>query len=127
MAASDPESYFINKPTVHVPNSPLPVLVYRTIVPPPVTAESISSLIEAHSWLQGGIFKTYTAHHYHSVTHECYAVFKGSSRLLLGKGPLDEDAEGVEVVLGPGDAIVLPVSEALNVVRQEIMTGNRRV
>jgi len=62
------------------------------------------------------VFKTYRAHHFHSVTHECYAVFRGRSELLLGRGPLDDDDErdGGEgrVVVGwrEGDVIVLPVS-----------------
>jgi uncharacterized protein YjlB len=50
-----------------------------------------------------------TSHHFHSVTHECYGVFKGSSRLLLGRGPLDDEKCGKEVDVGVGDVIVLPV------------------
>lgn len=65
-------------------------------------------VIEPHHWLQGGVFKHYPAHHFHSVTHECYAVFRGRSRLSLGTGPLDVGAKGIEVELGEGDAIVLP-------------------
>ena len=40
----------------------------------------------------------------------CYAVFQGSSTLLLGKSPLDRDVAGIEIKLGKGDIIVLPVS-----------------
>lgn len=43
-------------------------------------------------------------------------MFKGSSRLLLGRGPLDEEGEdgkrGVEVVVAQGDVIVLPAGVA---------------
>ena len=104
-----PEAYYLTEPTKYVPNSPLPVLVYRGVLPEQPTAASIRGIIEQNHWHQGGIFKTYTAHHFHSVTHECYAVFKGSSRLLLGRGPLDKAEGGVEVDLSVGDIIVLPV------------------
>jgi uncharacterized protein YjlB len=67
--------------------------------------------MEPNGWLKGGIFAHYPAHHFHSVTHECYAVFKGRSKLLLGKGPLDEEG-GLEVEIGEGDAIVLPAGVA---------------
>lgn len=117
-----PETYYITKSTPYVPNSPLPVLVYRGALTSTPTAESIKALIEPNGWLQGGIFKHYPAHHFHSLTHECYAVFKGRSRLLLGKGPLDDatgdgmtDGNGdrnVEVTVGVGDAIVLPAGVA---------------
>ncbi len=82
---SEPETYYIAKPTPHVPNSPLPVLVYRSALPTNPTAESVRGAIEQNNWLQGGVFKHYPRHQFHSVTHECYAVFKGGSRLLLGR------------------------------------------
>lgn len=47
------------------------------------------------------------------MTHECYAVFKGSSTLLLGRGPLDlESDDDLLVDLKEGDAIVLPAGVA---------------
>jgi len=109
----DPETYFF-APTPHVPNSVLPVLIYRNVLPSPsLSAESTQDALEPNHWFKGGVFKTYTAHHFHSVTHECYAVFRGRSRLLLGRGPLDNAgrAGGVEVEIGEGDCIVLPVSD----------------
>ncbi|KAJ9668430.1 hypothetical protein H2201_001478 [Coniosporium apollinis] len=109
MAPSNPETYYFT-PTPHVPNSPLPVLIYRAVLPTNPDPESTRETIEPNRWIQGGVFKTYTAHHFHSVTHECYAVFKGKSTLLLGRGPLDQREGGVEVELGVGDIIVLPGS-----------------
>ncbi|KAI9842081.1 MAG: hypothetical protein M1837_007506 [Sclerophora amabilis] len=120
-----PERYTF-EPTPHVPNSPLPVLIYRAALllegdhPNDETDDSfrqpspssVRDLIERNGWIQGGVFKTFWSHHFHSVTHECYAVFKGESKLLLGRGPLD-DAEtyrGTEVVVRCGDVIVLPGS-----------------
>ncbi|TVY84190.1 Uncharacterized protein LSUE1_G005262 [Lachnellula suecica] len=107
---SPPEQYHLKTPTAHVPNSPLPVLVYRSAFSLPATPASTCEAIEPNHWLKGGVFKHYAAHHFHSVTHECYAVFKGHSRLLLGRGP-GEDG-GVEVDVREGDAIVLPAGVA---------------
>ncbi|EPE30557.1 RmlC-like cupin [Glarea lozoyensis ATCC 20868] len=110
---SQPEQYFIKNSTPHVPNSPLPVLIYRSALPPDPDPNSVCATIEPNNWLKGGVFKHYPAHHFHSVTHECYAVFKGRSRLLLGRGPLDEESENDLLVdLNVGDAIVLPAGVA---------------
>lgn len=110
-AISPPEKYFLTKPTPHVPNSRLPVLIYRSVILANPTPDSICAAIEPNDWIKGGIFKHYPAHHFHSVTHELYAVFKGHSHLLLGRGPLDEES-GVEVDLRVGDCIVLPAGVA---------------
>ncbi|KAF2006743.1 hypothetical protein P154DRAFT_224161 [Amniculicola lignicola CBS 123094] len=50
--------------------------------------------LEQDRWLHGGVFKTVRTHHFHSVTHECYAVFKGQSRLLLSRWPSDAPEGG---------------------------------
>lgn len=36
------------------------------------------------------------------------AVFRGSSTLLLGVGTLEDAANGIEVVVRAGDAIIMP-------------------
>ena len=113
-AISPPETYLITRSTPHVPNSRFPVLVYRSILTTNPTPESICAAIEPNDWIRGGVFKHYPAHHFHSVTHELYAVFKGHSRLLLGRGPLDaakEDGD-LELELRTGDCIVLPAGVA---------------
>lgn len=112
-----PETYTL--PTIpHVPNSPLPVLLYRAVLPSPADPATARAALEANAWLQGGVFKAFTRHHFHSVTHECYAVVRGGSRLVLGVGPLDgsareegeKETKGVEVDVEAGDIIVMPVS-----------------
>lgn len=100
------------RPTKHVPNSPLPVLVYRSVLSPPYSEQSAVEALERNEWVHGGTFKHYPSHHFHSITHECYAVYKGSTRFLFGKGPLDEDVQGIEVELQAGDVIVDPAGVA---------------
>ena len=95
-------------PTQHVPNSPLPVLIYRNVLQGKNSEDFMTETIEANGWLKGGTFKHYPTHHFHSVTHECYAAFQGSSRMLLGRGPLDDRDGSVEVDVQAGDIIVLP-------------------
>lgn len=117
-----PETYFLAR-TAHVPNSSLPVLLYRSVLPLPYHQQSARRVLEANDWIQGGVFSHYPSHHYHSVTHECYAVFQGSSRFLLGKGPLDETESGVEVRLNAGDIIVQPVSPYVQLARLIVKFG----
>jgi uncharacterized protein YjlB len=89
------------------------VLIYRSALPLDSNPISVCKTIEPNDWIKDGVFKHYPVHHFHSVTHECYAVFKGRSRLLLGRGPLDaEDEEDLRVDLNVGDAIVLPAGVA---------------
>lgn len=49
MATSNPEQYFI-PPTVNVPNSPLPALIYRNVLPAPPDRETAKVLCEANNW-----------------------------------------------------------------------------
>ncbi|CAG8959724.1 hypothetical protein HYFRA_00001630 [Hymenoscyphus fraxineus] len=112
-AVSPPERYLIKKSTSYVPNSPFPVLIYRSALPPNPNVKSTCDTIVPNNWLNGGVFSHYPAHHYHSVTHECYAVFRGHSQLLLGRGPLDpESADDTLVELEARDVIVIPAGVA---------------
>ncbi|GAB7343370.1 hypothetical protein MBLNU457_1410t1 [Dothideomycetes sp. NU457] len=98
VSSASPEVYFL-KPTTHVPNSFLPVLIYRHVLPEPLSEATAIEYLEKNQWSHGGTFKHFPQHHFHTVTHECYAIFKGSTRYLFGKGPLDEDVKGIEVDL----------------------------
>jgi uncharacterized protein YjlB len=113
-----PESYVI-PPTPHVPNSHLPVLVYRNALPD-TSPDGILSLIEPNKWIKGGQWKgsltSIGTPHFHSNTHECYAVISGKTKYLLGRGPLDGEVNeegrpnGMLLSVGKGDVFVLPVS-----------------
>jgi uncharacterized protein YjlB len=125
----EPEVFYL-PPTRYVPNSKLPVLVYRGVLGSSPTPESIRSQIEPNKWIRGGQWKTYPTAHFHSVSHECYAIFQGKSTFRLGRSPIDADTNehgerlGHDVVLERGDIIVLPVSPALVAIGVQVVVRN---
>lgn len=93
MQFSRPEQYHL-KQTLNVPNSVLPALVYRNILPRPHSAASAQTLCESNGWerrvcvektssvsatnsLKGewGVIKLA---HFHPNTHECYGEASSS-------------------------------------------------
>ncbi|KAF1953103.1 hypothetical protein CC80DRAFT_537866 [Byssothecium circinans] len=102
-----PEVYSLPRGEL-VPNSRLPVLVYRHVLPQPWNAETAREFCEANHWQKRGEWGVITVPHFHPNSHECYAVFQGSSRLVLGREQDDTSATGVEVDVFPGDIIVIP-------------------
>lgn len=55
-----PEQYTLPS-TAHVPNSPMPVLVYRNVLPMPRTMEIAQEFIESHGWSRQVGFALYIA------------------------------------------------------------------
>lgn len=109
----EPETFWV-KPTPHSPNSALPVVVYRKALSD-TSPENILTSIERNGWLKGGHWKTFKVPHFHSNTHECYGIVRGSSTYQLGKSPLDADVDeegnvnGMTFFAQAGDIFVLPV------------------
>ncbi|KAJ9655078.1 hypothetical protein H2201_008886 [Coniosporium apollinis] len=112
MAVIEPEQHWL-RPTPHVPNSKLPFLVYRGVFKGQ-SADEIKKHIEANKWLKGGQWKTYKIAHFHTNTHECYAVLSGETLYEVGKSPIDDEFDadgkrtGFRVWLEQGDVFVLP-------------------
>ena len=71
----EPEVYW-TKPNEHCPNSKLPVLVYRNVLPDDLNEASVRSAFEKNEWQHGGTFKHYPTAHFHSNVHECYAAIR---------------------------------------------------
>ncbi len=91
--------YFADGETI--PNSTLPVIFYRQAIAEP-SAEALEALFDANGWPSAWRYGVYDFHHYHSTTHECLGVAKGTARLQLGGGV------GRVFVVSAGDVVVLP-------------------
>lgn len=92
------------------PNSRLPVLIYRNVMPADVSdrASWLETTFEANNWLgtwRNGIFPY---DHYHSTTHEVLGIYSGSATLRLG-GP-----NGLTLPVSAGDVLVIPAGVAHN-------------
>jgi uncharacterized protein YjlB len=92
-----------------VPNNPyLPVLHYHGVLDAGAgdLAASFEALFDAHRWpaaWRNGIFGH---HHFHSTAHEALGIYAGTVTVRLG------GAGGRDVVLRPGDVVVLPAGTA---------------
>lgn len=86
----------------HTPNSALPVLIYRQLPLAGDYAAQFETLFASHLWPARWRATVFDYQHYHSTTHEVLGVARGEARLLLG------GAQGQEVSVRAGDALVLP-------------------
>src|SRR3982074_1435190 len=83
------------KPNGRVPNSRLPVLIYRNGVAAEVGAD-LADVLEAtfrrNDWLNNWREGVYSYYHYHSTTHEVLGMARGEVTLRLG-GSGGQDVE----------------------------------
>ena len=103
MSAVEPQALTL-QPDDKMPNSRLPVLIYRGAIAPDaaIKACGFDRLIEANGWR--GIWRdgVYDFHHFHSYAHEVLGIAQGKATLKLG------GQSGREIEVAPGDALVLP-------------------
>ena len=85
-----------------IPNSPLPLLLYRSALTGDAGAEAFETLFARHGW--GGLWRNgiYGFHHFHSTAHEVLGIAAGTARVRFG----GKDGQSVEV--RAGDAVVIP-------------------
>jgi uncharacterized protein YjlB len=83
-----------------IPNSPLPFLHYRHVVPADPAA--IEALLARNGWPPAWRNGIHPFHHFHSTAHEALGIARGSARVLFG-GP-----GGQELALEAGDLVVVP-------------------
>ncbi|HVZ06510.1 cupin domain-containing protein [Rhodopila sp.] len=83
-----------------IPNSRLPLLVYRAAVPPDPVA--IEQLFARHRWPPAWRNGVYGFHHFHGNAHEALGVAGGSAGVLFG-GP-----GGQVLRVMAGDVVVIP-------------------
>ncbi|MBV9248015.1 MAG: cupin domain-containing protein, partial [Acetobacteraceae bacterium] len=83
-----------------IPNSKLPLLVYRAAAP--ADAAGIERLFAANRWPPAWRDAVHPYHHYHPNAHEALGVARGQAKVLFG-GP-----EGQVLEVSAGDVVVLP-------------------
>lgn len=87
-----------------IPNSSLPLLVYRAAVPADPAA--IERLFAANRWPPAWRNGVYPFHHFHSTAHEALGIARGAVSVLFG-GP-----NGQVLHARAGDVIVVPAGVA---------------
>ena len=111
MSAAEPQKLHL-QPGETMPNSRLPVLIYRGALPVDATnkAGDFDRLFERNGWRGTWRDGIYDFDHYHSNAHEVLGIAQGSATLQLG------GETGHEIEVKPGDVLVLPAG-----------TGHRRI
>jgi uncharacterized protein YjlB len=90
-------------PAADVPNSPLPVVLYRDAFPAGAgLADRLEGLFRSNGW--GGIWHNgiFPYQHFHDDAHEVLGIARGEATVQLG------GASGPEVTVRAGDVVVLP-------------------
>jgi uncharacterized protein YjlB len=104
--AATPEQLHL-KPNGWMPNSTLPVLIYRNALPVTANnadalADTMEHLFTANGWPPQWRNGVYSFHHYHSTAHEVLGFAGGYADLVLG------GEGGTPVAVHAGDIAVLP-------------------
>ena len=90
-----------------VPNSALPLVVYRRALPDTGDrAASCEDMFARNGWPESWRNGIYPYHHYHSTAHEVLGIARGSARVRLG------GESGRTVELHAGDVVVIPAGVA---------------
>ncbi|SHJ81548.1 Uncharacterized protein YjlB [Roseomonas rosea] len=87
-------------PSGGIPNSGLPLLVWRGALLG--GAEAITAHFARHGWSNAWTNGIYDYHHFHSIAHEALGVSHGEARVRFG-GP-----DGETLTLRAGDAVLIP-------------------
>ena len=85
-----------------IPNSSLPVLLYRRALGADAGAAAHEELFAGNGWLGAWRNGIYPFHHFHSTSHEVLGIASGTANVVLG-GP-----QGSPLELTAGDVVVLP-------------------
>jgi uncharacterized protein YjlB len=96
---TEPETFVFNDDGA-IPNSRLPLLVYRQAVPP--DASAIERIFTANRWPAAWRGPVHPFHHFHSEAHEVLGVAEGETSVQFG-GPA-----GQVLTVRAGDVVVVP-------------------
>lgn len=80
------EIVHIHQSSKGVPNSPLPLLIYRGVIDPDTKdlATRLEQHFAAHGWPPHWRSSVYPFTHFHTTTHEAVGIYAGSAELQLG-------------------------------------------
>jgi uncharacterized protein YjlB len=87
-----------------IPNSRLPLLVYRDAGP--ADADGMERMFAANRWPPAWRDGVHPFHHFHSTAHEVLGVARGEASVLFG-GP-----QGKVLTVRAGDVVVIPAGVA---------------
>ncbi len=87
-----------------IPNSRLPLILYRNVFEKRGTAGAawLESRFRSNNWTNSWRNGIYSFHHYHSTTHEVLGIYSGTARVHLG------GEQGEKVEIHAGDVIIIP-------------------
>jgi uncharacterized protein YjlB len=97
-------------PNGRMPNSELPVVIYRQVINGDHLEAGYRRLFNDNGWFGDWAMGIYGYHHFHSNAHEVLGVAAGSASLVLG------GEGGATVEVSKGDVVILPAG-----------TGHRRI
>jgi uncharacterized protein YjlB len=100
---TEPLTFVFNDDGV-IPNSRLPLLVYRQAVP--ADPSGIEQVFAANGWPPAWRDGVHPFHHFHSTAHEALGVARGEAAVLFG-GP-----GGQVLTVRAGDVVVVPAGVA---------------
>jgi uncharacterized protein YjlB len=98
---SEPQKFYF-KDDGKIPNSKLPLLVYRAGLSGNISASRLQEHFASNNWTNSWDNGVYSFHHYHSTSHEVLGVYSGSALLQLG------GEHGEKVKVQAGDIIIIP-------------------
>jgi uncharacterized protein YjlB len=96
-----------------IPNSPLPVLVYRSVIlfdkrkSVEENHKALEKAVLRNEWKVDWLWRIYRKTHYHSTAHECLVVFSGRAEIELGGHRVDYRER-----IGVGDVLIIPAGVA---------------
>lgn len=94
----------------NLPNSPsYPLLLYHSAFPANTPPSTLESHLRTNDLTPQWRYTMYAQTHYHSTTHEVLCVYRGHAKLLFGG---EQNPGRKEVVVGAGDAVLVPAGVA---------------
>lgn len=115
---TEPETHFLQDDGF-IPNSPLPVLIYRNSLS--VEVEDLplkmEHLFASNKWSGAWRDGIYSFQHYHSTSHEVLGIYRGRASIIFGGD------KGIIISVQAGDVIVIPAGVGHKNLRSSVAFG----